>query len=813
MNRRLLVLMFWLAGFAAVMAQAPEGFSFQAAVRDNSGQIAANKVVNVKISVLQGADSGTEVYSEFHSVRTNANGLVSLVVGEGSNPSGALSEIDWKSGGPYFLKMEADVNGGMDYQLVATTQLLSVPYALHAQSAGSLDGTVAFEQVTGVPDDWGFSGSWNDLKDRPALFTGSWNDLTDVPENIGFSGDWDDLKEKPGVYRTHWDSIDARPGLYRTDWDSVNNKPAFFSGKWHDLTGKPALYRTDWDSVNNKPAFFSGDWADLKGTGVLRDSASVWMHDSIVPWTKLINYYDIPNIPTLGEDGFTGSYNDLSNKPRFREDSLVIWNGLMEYALLKGKPVIKDTIRDYIEEHRDEIVPEQIEWKNIVDTPTVAEWNRLMSYKLLCDTPTFTGGGVASSVSWNDVTDKPVLKDTVTKYGFSGDYVDLKNRPKGNSDGDILYWHNDTWNTLPVGEEGQMLTVAGGKLAWIDPSFTSTAANTYKVGEVYEENGSAVGVIVEVSSVGRYATIMSLQEFTAKWDTTSKPTFTYADSETDGQDNTTKIKSIEGWELKHPAFAVKQDEGWYLPSRDELKKIFDARVKINERLSAMPDAGLIDKGVYWSSTEQFEGYSYAMYFNDTTIKGVSIGPGGIETPEIAFVKAGTIFDAHKTDEHKVRMMRKLTWAEATSRPEDNTRVYRVGDIYIDPETSEPQGVVYKVGNGGRSGMICNYEMIEAVTWDQATNIRSGWSVPNSGEWEELAHQRYTINASITNYLKNNQKASPIEDADGYAYWTADSKVSGEKNEGLAVSFDANGNIVETYRPKTDQLRLRLIKSF
>ena len=42
-----------------------------------------------------------------------------------------------------------------------------------------------------------FSGSWNDLADKPTLFSGSWNDLSDKPTL--FSGSWNDLSDKPNA--------------------------------------------------------------------------------------------------------------------------------------------------------------------------------------------------------------------------------------------------------------------------------------------------------------------------------------------------------------------------------------------------------------------------------------------------------------------------------------------------------------------------------------------------------------------------------------------------------------------------------------
>ncbi len=54
--------------------------------------------------------------------------------------TGSFSSIDW-SNGPYFLKIETDLTGGTNYSISGTSQLLSVPYALHAATAGSVNET------------------------------------------------------------------------------------------------------------------------------------------------------------------------------------------------------------------------------------------------------------------------------------------------------------------------------------------------------------------------------------------------------------------------------------------------------------------------------------------------------------------------------------------------------------------------------------------------------------------------------------------------------------------------------------------------
>ena len=89
------------------------------------------------MNILQGSATGNGIYSESHVVTTNANGLVTLAIGDGSVLHGSLENIDWAAG-PYFLKTDIDPNGGNDYTIVSTQQLLSVPYALFASQAGNV---------------------------------------------------------------------------------------------------------------------------------------------------------------------------------------------------------------------------------------------------------------------------------------------------------------------------------------------------------------------------------------------------------------------------------------------------------------------------------------------------------------------------------------------------------------------------------------------------------------------------------------------------------------------------------------------------
>ena len=127
---------------ATVWAQSPNKMSYQAVIRDASDNLITDTQIGMQISILQGSASGTAVYVETQSPTTNANGLVSLEIGAGTVESGDFATIDWANG-PYFIKTETAVEAPLTtYTITGTSQLLSVPYALHAKTAESVTGGI-----------------------------------------------------------------------------------------------------------------------------------------------------------------------------------------------------------------------------------------------------------------------------------------------------------------------------------------------------------------------------------------------------------------------------------------------------------------------------------------------------------------------------------------------------------------------------------------------------------------------------------------------------------------------------------------------
>lgn len=123
------------------IAQSPEKMKYQAVIRDSNGHVITNQAIGMQISILQGDLPGTLVYTETQSLTSNAQGLTSTEIGTGTVVIGDFSTINWANG-PYFLQIETDPTGGTNYTVTGTNQLLSVPYAIHAKTADSLNTNV-----------------------------------------------------------------------------------------------------------------------------------------------------------------------------------------------------------------------------------------------------------------------------------------------------------------------------------------------------------------------------------------------------------------------------------------------------------------------------------------------------------------------------------------------------------------------------------------------------------------------------------------------------------------------------------------------
>lgn len=769
--KRILAVFLFTVVAISVKGQAPDLISYQAVIRNASGILVVHKTVNVKISILKNGLNGSPVYIETHTIESNSNGTINLYIGNGNVSLGTFSEINWSSG-TYFIKTETDPDGGNNYRITGTSQLLSVPYALYAKNAGN-----------------GFDGDYNKLINTP-LFS-----------PVATSGDYNDLSNIPDKQQL---SIQGNT-ITLTDGGSIEI-PQSFEGNYNNLTNLPDL----------KPVAVSGEYKDLNGIPP-KQTLSIKDGNLVITGGDYLKidpeFFKLP-------EGFSGNYSDLLNTPG--KQKLSIKEGKLTLTGEKDKITLLEIDPDF------STLPAGFSgnYKELTDKPAKQTLS-IRENKLYLE-----GGNEDTETLLNLGTSVELPSNS-----FSGNYNDLTNKPTGNNEGDIMYWSNNSWTILPMGQEGQVLSVADGKLTWIEPSYANTSASTYKIGDIfYARNGLPEGVIIEVSTVGRYGKIISLQETAnKKWSTSHKTSGTT--SETDGLENSRTIQRLPDWKTNYPAFAatVTEDNTWYLPSINEWAEVFKNKNNINNQLLAVGGTPLSGT-FYWSSTESLRenDKSERAYATGIAMKSYTLPAGQGEDP--ITVLAGETYNDDKTIVGTARAIRRLSWAETTSKPVAG-ETYAIGNLYYAKEDKTvPIGVVYEITNGGLHGKIISLDEATSLAWsienivtnaidtdngkentsllsalpDNAmkypanawcTSKGSGWYMPSVNEMISICKVAFLLNVTL---LEKGEK--PIEDSG--KYWT-----STEINENQSYSVINTSSFSRPNTSKSTTAKVRAVYAF
>lgn len=161
--KKLITLSLFVLSLSLALAQAPQYINYQGVARDVSGNVLTNQNISLRLTILSGSPTGTTQYSETHALTTNTFGLFNTAIGSGTLVSGNFSTINWGSA-THYVKVELDPNGGGSFTTLSTSQLLSVPYALYAETSGSggatgPTGPSGIDGVTGATGPTGLTGA------------------------------------------------------------------------------------------------------------------------------------------------------------------------------------------------------------------------------------------------------------------------------------------------------------------------------------------------------------------------------------------------------------------------------------------------------------------------------------------------------------------------------------------------------------------------------------------------------------------------------------------------------------------------------
>lgn len=256
--RKIVNILFAVLLSSGVYAQAPLNMSYQAVIRDINGNLVANHLVGMKISILQGTSTGPWVYIETLTPTTNANGLVTLEIGGGIVN---LDNIDWANG-PFFIKTETDPAGGSDYSIIGVSQILTVPYALHAKTAEKVT-----ETIHSIGESYGGGIVFY------VNSTGT-HGLIAATQDQSASSNWYDAQDNCTKPENH-----TAAGKEYSDWRLPTNSElllVFF--KLNIIGGFPANETPYWSSTEETYTSGRGCYIPSMGTPIITNSKNSLLH-------------------------------------------------------------------------------------------------------------------------------------------------------------------------------------------------------------------------------------------------------------------------------------------------------------------------------------------------------------------------------------------------------------------------------------------------------------------------------------------------------------------------------------------------------
>ena len=287
--KKLLLILFCLP--MLLLAQAPQGFTYQGVATDNNGFELQNQNISIKASLLSSSATGAVVWQETHNTITDTFGLFNVTIGGGITTNGGssatFSEIDWGAAS-HFMKVEVDVNGGSNYVHVGTSQMMSVPYALYAENVHNLNMDSILGAVYDSISSSNFSGSCQ---------------IYDLSYPQGLNGTVVDVVVPNGSSYT----VPSDKNLYMLNATTLPNpEPIYINGI---AVIYPHAYSGDWRSCvyGGNDVISCGQYGDIHFQGILVDKNCI---ESIIISLIPSNNYTVPSGKKLLIRSFNGNNID-----------------------------------------------------------------------------------------------------------------------------------------------------------------------------------------------------------------------------------------------------------------------------------------------------------------------------------------------------------------------------------------------------------------------------------------------------------------------------------------------------------------------
>ncbi len=278
--------------WVSIYGQVADGISYQAVALDDKGKeiaghdinglIIHSKQIAVRFSIINMSEDGETLYSEVHSTYTDQYGQFSLVIGHGEVSSEgtyqSLMDINWGAE-KLFLKVEIDIRSTGEFKLMGIQQMMAVPFAFHSFSTSK--AIVNYAEIIDKPllSIVSSTGDYNDLLNKPVLFSGIYDDLLDKPTL--FDGNYNSLTNKPVIptkatdlinnagYLTSFTENDPIWSIAAANYYTKSNMQTSGASQVHfgNLTNKPTTlagygitdaFNGNWSGLSGKPTTLAG---------------------------------------------------------------------------------------------------------------------------------------------------------------------------------------------------------------------------------------------------------------------------------------------------------------------------------------------------------------------------------------------------------------------------------------------------------------------------------------------------------------------------------------------------------------------------
>ena len=423
--RYLLTLKILILVLFNLKAQTPQRMTYQAVIRDANEKLIKNQQVGLRMSILKGSVFGAAEYVEQHTASTNASGLISIQIGGGKPILGSMEKLRW-SDDQYFIKMEIDPNGGNNYQLSSTNQLLAVPYAMHAATADSaLENDPVFKSSLAYTINPSDTAYWNSKLDSMRESDPLYKSSVAYSITTTDTANWNNKIERE-LDPLFTNSLAA--ALQPSDtvfWNAkldtfIEHDPSFQNALAAGIT---AADTSSWNRKleNEQDPFFSNSvGASISASDTLKWNAKIdaEMDSSVTN--------ELQTLQLSGDTLSLSKSNKVVIPPRFNGD----------YNSLSNVPV------------------------------TLSSFQNDVGY--------LTQEGDADSL--NEIQSLRISGDTL--FLENGGFARL---PGGNSKGDMRYWNGQKWVYIPIGSPGQVLQISpNGNPEWRGAGYASLTTDSVK---------------------------------------------------------------------------------------------------------------------------------------------------------------------------------------------------------------------------------------------------------------------------------------------------------------------------------------------